>query len=238
MEEVSFIERIRLLSNLITSSPFFIVILLLLITATVTLVFSKKLNNKYIKITVTILYFLSIILIIFNYGNSFLRFFDNLINKLFTYLYFPSIIAYLCLMIIGIFILIKMIISKEKSKFIVVCNIILFTISSLLFILSIDTIVSNNIDIFKKVSLYNNETLMVLIQANTTIYLIWFIILFIRFIVNKIVKKLDEESIIQKEFLNSNENIEVQYLTDEEFNTSFENYKKSNDVVEEIKKMM
>ena len=141
-------------------------------------------------------------------------------------------------MIIGIFILIKMIISKEKSKFIVVCNIILFTISSLLFILSIDTIVSNNIDIFKKVSLYNNETLMVLIQANTTIYLIWFIILFIRFIVNKIVKKLDEESIIQKEFLNSNENIEVQYLTDEEFNTSFENYKKSNDVVEEIKKMM
>ena len=30
MEEVSFIERIRLLSNLITSSPFFIVILLLL----------------------------------------------------------------------------------------------------------------------------------------------------------------------------------------------------------------
>ncbi len=79
---------------------------------------------------------------------------------------------------------------------------------------------------------------MVLIQANTTIYLIWFIILFIRFIVNKIVKKLDEESIIQKEFLNSNENIEVQYLTDEEFNTSFENYKKSNDVVEEIKKMM
>lgn len=238
MEEVSFIERIRLLSNLITSSPFFIVILLLLITATATLVFSKKLNNKYIKITVTILYFLSIILIIFNYGNSFLRFFDNLINKLFTYLYFPSIIAYLCLMIIGIFILIKMIISKEKSKFIVVCNIILFTISSLLFILSIDTIVSNNIDIFKKVSLYNNETLMVLIQANTTIYLIWFIILFIRFIVNKIVKKLDEESIIQKEFLNSNENIEVQYLTDEEFNTSFENYKKSNDVVEEIKKMM
>ena len=97
---------------------------------------------------------------------------------------------------------------------------------------------TNNIDIFKKVSLYNNETLMVLIQANTTIYLIWFIILFIRFIVNKIVKKLDEESIIQKEFLNSNENIEVQYLTDEEFNTSFENYKKSNDVVEEIKKMM
>lgn len=238
MEDVSFIERIRLLSNLIISSPFFIVILLLLITATVTLVFSKKLNNKYIKIAVTILYFLSIILIIFNYGNSFLRFFDNLINKLFTYLYFPSIIAYLCLMIIGIFILIKMIISKEKSKFIVVCNIILFTISSLLFILSIDTIVSNNIDIFKKVSLYNNETLMVLIQANTTIYLIWFIILFIRFIVNKIVKKLDEESIIQKEFLNSNENIEVQYLTDEEFNTSFENYKKSNDVVEEIKKMM
>ena len=171
MEDITFFERIKLLFSLISSSPFFVIILFLLIAATLTLVLSKKSNNRNLKIIVTVLYFISFILIIFNYGSSFTKFFDNLVTKLFTYLYFPSIIAYLCLMIIGILILVKMILRKEKSKFIVISNVMLFTISVLLFVLSIDIIVKGNIDIFEKTSIYNNETLMVLIQANTTVYL-------------------------------------------------------------------
>ena len=185
MEDITFFERIKLLFSLISSSPFFVIILFLLIAATLTLVLSKKSNNRNLKIIVTVLYFISFILIIFNYGSSFTKFFDNLVTKLFTYLYFPSIIAYLCLMIIGILILVKMILKKEKSKFIVISNVMLFTISVLLFVLSIDIIVKGNIDIFEKTSIYNNETLMVLIQANTTVYLIWFITLLIKYLANK-----------------------------------------------------
>lgn len=235
MEDITFFERIKLLFSLISSSPFFIIILFLLIAATLTLILSKKSNNKYLKIIVTILYFLSFILIIFNYGSSFTKFFDNLVTKLFTYLYFPSIIAYLCLMIVGILILVKMILRKEKSKFIVISNVMLFTISVLLFVLSIDTIVKGNIDIFEKTSIYNNETLMVLIQANTTVYLIWFITLFIKYLVNRIIKKLDYEEVVKED---KEEIKEVKYLTDEEFNKSFENYKKLNNSYEEIKKLI
>lgn len=235
MEDITFFERIKLLFSLISSSPFFVIILFLLIAATLTLVLSKKSNNRNLKIIVTVLYFISFILIIFNYGSSFTKFFDNLVTKLFTYLYFPSIIAYLCLMIIGILILVKMILRKEKSKFIVISNVMLFTISVLLFVLSIDTIVKGNIDIFEKTSIYNNETLMVLIQANTTVYLIWFITLFIKHLVNKLIKKLDYEEIPKED---KEEIKEVRYLTDEEFNTSFENYKKKHGTFEEIKKMI
>ena len=235
MEDIAFFERIKLLFSLISSSPFFVIILFLLIAATLTLVLSKKSNNRNLKIIVTVLYFISFILIIFNYGSSFTKFFDNLVTKLFTYLYFPSIIAYLCLMIIGILILVKMILRKEKSKFIVISNVMLFTISVLLFVLSIDTIVKGNIDIFEKTSIYNNETLMVLIQANTTVYLIWFITLFIKHLVNKLIKKLDYEEIPKED---KEEIKEVRYLTDEEFNTSFENYKKKHGTFEEIKKMI
>ena len=78
-----------------------------------------------------------------------------------------------------------MILRKEKSKFIVISNVMLFTISVLLFVLSIDIIVKGNIDIFEKTSIYNNETLMVLIQANTTVYLLWFITLLIKYLANK-----------------------------------------------------
>ena len=138
-------------------------------------------------------------------------------------------------MIIGILILVKMILRKEKSKFIVISNVMLFTISVLLFVLSIDTIVKGNIDIFEKTSIYNNETLMVLIQANTTVYLIWFITLFIKYLVNKLIKKLDYEEIPKED---KEEIKEVRYLTDEEFNTSFENYKKKHETFEEIKKMI
>ena len=225
MEDITFFERIKLLFSLISSSPFFVIILFLLIAATLTLVLSKKSNNRNLKIIVTVLYFISFILIIFNYGSSFTKFFDNLVTKLFTYLYFPSIIAYLCLMIIGILILVKMILKKEKSKFIVISNVMLFTISVLLFVLSIDIIVKGNIDIFEKTSIYNNETLMVLIQANTTVYLLWFITLLIKYLANKIIKKLDYE---EKPKEDKEEIKEVRYLTDEEFNAYFENYKKKH----------
>jgi len=235
MEDITFFERIKLLFSLISSSPFFVIILFLLIAATLTLVLSKKSNNRNLKIIVTVLYFISFILIIFNYGSSFTKFFDNLVTKLFTYLYFPSIIAYLCLMIIGILILVKMILRKEKSKFIVISNVMLFTISVLLFVLSIDIIVKGNIDIFEKTSIYNNETLMVLIQANTTVYLLWFITLLIKYLANKLIKKLDYEEIPKED---KEEIKEVRYLTDEEFNKSFENYKKKHEAFEEIKKLI
>ena len=220
MEDITFFERIKLLFSLISSSPFFVIILFLLIAATLTLVLSKKSNNRNLKIIVTVL---------------FTKFFDNLVTKLFTYLYFPSIIAYLCLMIIGILILVKMILRKEKSKFIVISNVMLFTISVLLFVLSIDIIVKGNIDIFEKTSIYNNETLMVLIQANTTVYLLWFITLLIKYLANKIIKKLDYEKIPKED---KEEIKEVRYLTDEEFNAYFENYKKKHEAFEEIKKLI
>ena len=138
-------------------------------------------------------------------------------------------------MIIGILILVKMILKKEKSKFIVISNVMLFTISVLLFVLSIDIIVKGNIDIFEKTSIYNNETLMVLIQANTTVYLIWFITLLIKYLANKIIKKLDYE---EKPKEDKEEIKEVRYLTDEEFNAYFENYKKKHEAFEEIKKLI
>ena len=138
-------------------------------------------------------------------------------------------------MIIGILILVKMILRKEKSKFIVISNVMLFTISVLLFVLSIDIIVKGNIDIFEKTSIYNNETLMVLIQANTTVYLLWFITLLIKYLANKIIKKLDYEEIPKED---KEEIKEVRYLTDEEFNAYFENYKKKHETFEEIKKLI
>ena len=138
-------------------------------------------------------------------------------------------------MIIGILILVKMILRKEKSKFIVISNVMLFTLSVLLFVLSIDIIVKGNIDIFEKTSIYNNETLMVLIQANTTVYLLWFITLLIKYLANKLIKKLDYEEIPKED---KEEIKEVRYLTDEEFNTSFENYKKKHETFEEIKKLI
>ena len=138
-------------------------------------------------------------------------------------------------MIIGILILVKMVLRKEKSKFIVISNVMLFTISVLLFVLSIDIIVKGNIDIFEKTSIYNNETLMVLIQANTTVYLLWFITLLIKYLANKIIKKLDYE---EKPKEDKEEIKEVRYLTDEEFNAYFENYKKKHEAFEEIKKLI
>ena len=76
---------------------------------------------------------------------------------------------------------------------------------------------------------------MVLIQANTTVYLLWFITLLIKYLANKLIKKLDYEEIPKED---KEEIKEVRYLTDEEFNKSFENYKKKHEAFEEIKKLI
>ena len=76
---------------------------------------------------------------------------------------------------------------------------------------------------------------MVLIQANTTVYLLWFITLLIKYLANKIIKKLDYEEIPKED---KEEIKEVRYLTDEEFNAYFENYKKKHEAFEEIKKLI
>src|SRR5574344_1030579 len=167
MTDYSFFERLKILFGLIFSSPFFLALIVIFILTTVVLIGYNKLKNKYLKYGVAFGYFLIAILILIKYGSSILNLSDSLINQIFSFIYFPNIIAYICMMIITTLLLIMTLVNNKLHLFIKSCNIITFVIIEILFVLSLDVIVSNNIDIYTETSVYSNETLMILIQTST-----------------------------------------------------------------------
>ena len=163
-------DRLKILFDLITSSPFFIALIVIFLLTTFVLILYKKLKNKVLKYVVAINYFIICLMIVIKYSKTILTLSDNLVDQIFTFFYFPNIIAYLCMIILAILLLIKVLLSHYKTGFIKIVSIISFFNILILFILSLDTIIKNNINIYEKTSVYQNETLTVLIQESTFCY--------------------------------------------------------------------
>lgn len=194
MIDYSFLERIKILFNLITSSTFFLSLITLFLLTTFALLLYKRLNNKIIKYFVAFGYLLLATLILLKYGKSIVSLSDALVEQLFSFFYFPNIIAYICMIIITTILLIITIINKKITSFIKTCNIISFSIIEILFALTLDVVISKNIDIYSKTSVYSDDTMAVLIQASMFVFAIWVFVLIINYIVNFIDKKISKEN--------------------------------------------
>ena len=136
-------DRLKILFDLITSSPFFIALIVIFLLTTFVLVLYKKLKNKVLKYVVAINYFIICLMIVIKYSKTILTLSDNLVDQIFTFFYFPNIIAYLCMIILAILLLIKVLLSHYKTGFIKIVSIISFFNILILFILLFCGIVIN-----------------------------------------------------------------------------------------------
>ena len=98
-----------------------------------------------------------------------------------------------------------------------------FIINSLLFILILNIIAKNKIDIFSVSSLYTNTALVVTLEISTGLFLVWLSLLLIAYVTENIIERITnkkEEYIINKE-----ENIfqDLNILEVFEPNTNIEN---------------
>lgn len=125
-------------------------------------------------------------LFIIIYSDSILKLWDKLMDNLFLNIYFPSLGIYIGIIIISIVMLITSIIKKKISKITKKINIISSISLLFLFFLSLDTIVSNNIDISSDTFLYTNNKLLALIEVSTGIFALWMIALGVIYCINKI----------------------------------------------------
>ena len=163
----------------------------MMIDSSFLLILSKKeiISTEYLrKILMYIYIFLGVIVII-KYINSFLLVSDAFVEKIFTAIYFPNIISYLCMTVASLLIMVYSMIKKGVSRKFKVINLISFLLISLFSILVIDTIANGNIDIHEKASLYANTNITIFIQASMIVFTIWIVILLISFIVNIINKQ-------------------------------------------------
>lgn len=176
MNDVSLIEKLKALMNIIVSSPLFLFCFMMGIAVLILFIISikkEKKINKWIFISIWIV--LSIIIII-NYSSLVFKIIDSLFDALFMAIYFPNTTVYFIIIFISNFFFIFSLFRKKISKKFKIINFINALILDLFLILIMDTVENNSIDIYSQISMYSNFNVMVLMQLNTSIFISWILI--------------------------------------------------------------
>ena len=176
MEDVSFIDKLNIVSDIILSSPLFLVSILLIEIALIVYLLIKKGKLKLQKwMIISIWSFLALIIIVI-YHKVFFNLIDNFINYIFTALYFPNLAVYISVILISnIFYFISVFNKKINKKYNII-NITNALLLDILMIFIIDIVNKNNIDIYEKVTVFSNSKLLVLLELSTGIFTSWILL--------------------------------------------------------------
>ena len=179
MEDVSFLNKLSILNDIILSSPLFLFsILLFEIALIVYILFKRGKINISKKMVICVWIFVVLVLLII-YHNVFFNLIDNFINYIFTALYFPNLAVYLAVVCISNVFFFMSILDKNINKRHKTINII----NSIL----IDSLLIFIIDLVNR-----NHKLLVLLELSTGIFTSWIILnLFIS--LKEKLKKYDAE---------------------------------------------
>ena len=237
MEEFTFFERItRVLSMFLSSSVFIPLFIIGVITVIIFLVSNKidKEKRPFLYIGIGFVYVIVAILVFIKYGSGIVLIGDAFIEKLFTVIYFPNIISYMCMLIISMLIMIYTILNKKYSSFFRLCNLLSCLIIGLLTILIIDSIVTADINIYEKVSIYSNTNTMILIQSSMGVFTIWLSILIVNGIVNLITHRAFKKDDIYVDV----DVTEVVPYTEQEYIDGYINYTKKKKYQEYLNEIL
>ncbi len=137
------------------------------------LLFMKKITKK----TSFILVFLSyIILITYTIVTNFTtlsKTSNNMLDRLFTDIYFPSTYVYLFIFLFINIVTIGSLINIKKKSTYKTVNGIVFLVTNFIFVLILEIISSKKIDIFKKSSIFSNKDLIILLELSVSIFILW-----------------------------------------------------------------
>lgn len=242
MEKVTFLQSIIKVLNLIASIPFFIEILILTAFLLIIMIFFYFRKSKKGKITSLIIYFVTLLLLPISHFSFFVETLDKIVENFIAVIYFPSCYVYIATLLITDFSILRNVIKNTKDtkrgKWYQILNLVYFFAFQFLFFLIIRVVITNNIDIFTRSSLYSNTNLTSLIQISS--YLFWIrigikLIIFVidrlsKFSFNKKDKKLTvSEPINNENNLDNNSSQDlVKPLTIEDKNIDLNNTVSSN----------
>lgn len=138
--------------------------------------------------------------------------FDNIMDNLFTNIYFPSTYVYLFIFLfMNIAIIGNLINIKSKSSYKTI-NGIYFVILNFIFVLILELISNKKIDIFKKTSLFSNTNLVILLELSVMIFVLWLISLAVIYLSSIITERIilsKEKADLKEKNLISDNTLEV-----------------------------
>lgn len=195
MIQLNLFEKIQTLLDIIKSSRLFIVSFIVCISLITIMVLDYKSNKKVNSKLFVSVWILSMFFIIMKYANGILSLSDNLVEEVIEAIYFPNLTVYLTMFI---FVNIICIYTLIKNKFYAykLISIVSATLIDFNFILTLDTIIKNNIDVYEKLTVYSNKELLVLIQLTSMIFTVYIILIGFVKLVNITIK---EQNVPQEE---------------------------------------
>lgn len=198
MNQLTFLDKIHVLFELLISSPIIIGIFVFSMILMILLFFYSKINKKIIKYIFILIYVSLIGFAIYKYGSYFLTSIDSFLTLFMANIYFPIIPVYVVIMVISFIIMIITLSKKKGFKFVKIINTVFFTLIQMLFALFIYIVESNKIDVSANSNLYSNEQTMTLLELGMGLFVVWMIILVIIFYLKKAdkifkVKKTEEQ---------------------------------------------
>ncbi len=233
MANISFWDRITTIFEMIFSSTFFISLVIIIALTITILIVNSKVQSKLPKYLSILAYLIITVFVLIKYGSYVLSINDSIVEKFFNAMYFPNLVVYLAMLVITLLLLTITFINPKYTFVTKICNISCFCIIWFLFVLVLDVIKSEGINIYEITEVYANETLMILLQASMCVFFVWMGILIMNFAVRKISDKLDHknETVIENAPMVNPYNVSATYETAYEYS----NTNDDADADEEIK---
>ena len=189
MTYLTILEKLKILLDILLDYKMILIFTILLII--LTLLHLVKILNKKKYILSMILSFIVVfsISIISNY-KILSTTFDNFTTIFFRGIYFPSIYLYIATLILLLVVFIMSILSIKLPKTYKVINTTAFIINNIFLAIILNIIAKNKIDIFSVNSLYTNTNLVVILELNMSMIIIWLLSLIVVYLTNIICDRI------------------------------------------------
>lgn len=179
MSKLSLLDKLKVLSDVTSSSGLFIVAIVILIALAALLITTNTKTKKISSFVCIAIYGAIIIVSILFYREELFELFDYMMNNFFIAIYFPNLAIYFAAIVTTNIILWISIFNRKITKWIRTINTIIFCFIHYLLILIINIITTNKLDIFDQTSIYENQEALALIELSSTIFVVWILFLII-----------------------------------------------------------
>ena len=202
MTYLNILEKIKILFNTLLDFKIILIFSGLLLFLTFLRIIKKLSNKRYTKCIILSL-IISLLISILDNEKSLSNTFNNFTTLFFRGIYFPSVYVYLGIITIILISTIITLLNKNTKKIYKIINSTTLILNSMLFILILNIIAKNKIDVFSINSLYTNTPLVVTLEISTGLFLLWISLLLIAYTTNCIIERMTyKEEIIKVEVNN------------------------------------
>lgn len=200
MKYLSIIEKFKILFDTLMSFKFIFILIILMLILTILFICKKMSNKKYV-IFMSLSMALTFIISIVKNHKILSNTFDNFTTIFFNGIYFPSIYIYISVLIVILLAFITSILNSKKKKIYKIINSVTFIINNIFFIIILNIIAKNNINVFEISSLYTNKSLVAILELNMGLFILWITTLSIIYITNIICDKITSKKNVTEETL-------------------------------------